>query len=192
VGAGFERPGEASQVVFRATLEAMAHPGKVMSVAQRAELPPGLGAAAGSVLLALLDHDTRLWTPASPHAGSIGAYLRFHTGCALAAFSDEAEFAFIGEPGALPSLGDFAPGTGAYPDRSTTAVVEVPALEGREWVLRGPGIEDHVRMAAAIPGPRFLAQWRAQRGRFPCGVDLLLTCGGRVAGLPRTVNIGEE
>lgn len=192
MGAGFTRPGAASQHVFRATLEAMAHPGRTVAVAQSAELPTGLGAAAGAVLLALLDQDTRFWTPPTGHAEAIAAYLRFHTGCVLAASGAQADFVHARDAREMPSLADFACGSELFPERSTTLVVEVERLAGRGWTLRGPGVESTAQMAAAIPGPRFLAQWRSQRARFPRGIDLILACGENITALPRTIDIDEE
>ena len=56
-------------------------------------------------------------------------------------------------------------------------------------MLRGPGIETTARLAIdGLPGD-FLARWRDNAAAYPCGVDLILTCGSRLAALPRTVRI---
>lgn len=191
VGAGFERPGEASQAVFRATLEALSRPGAMVIASPEAEWPGGIGQAAGAVLLALLDHDTRLWIAPSGNERAIATYLRFHTGCAIAAAPADADFAFVDQPGRLPELEAFAAGTELYPDRSTTIVLEVRSIGGSGWILSGPGIEHRSRIAPAVPGGRFIEQWREQRLRFPRGVDLLLCCGDAVAALPRSTSIEE-
>lgn len=191
VGAAFARPVHGSQAVFRAALEALSRPGTAVVAGEAAQWPRGIGPAAGAVLLALLDHETRLWIAPSDNAHAIASYLRFHTGCALAASPAQADFAFVDHPERLPDLAAFAAGTEHYPDRSTTIVVEVAAIEGRGWTLAGPGIEQHAHMAAAVPGGRFVEQWREQRRRFPRGVDLLLACEDSLAALPRTTSIEE-
>jgi alpha-D-ribose 1-methylphosphonate 5-triphosphate synthase subunit PhnH len=192
LGAAFDHPGEASQSIFRAALEALSRPGTAVTAAHTAQWPRGMGQAAGAVLLALLDQDTRLWISTSANAGVIASYLRFHTGCTIVDSPAEADFAFVDDPVRLPALIDFPAGSETYPDRSATVVVEVAAIDGRGWVLTGPGIEHRACMAVAIPGPRFMAQWRAQRRRFPCGVDMVLACGERFAALPRTTTIEED
>lgn len=191
IGAGFTRPGQAGQSVFRAALQAFSRPGTVAVAGHAAQWPHGVGQAAGAVLLSLLDHDTRLWVAPSANAAVIGSYFRFHTGCLCAGSPGEADFAFVDHPERLPDLGAFAAGTEPHPDRSTTIVLEVAAIEGNGWILTGPGIEHHARMARAVPGARFIEQWSEQRRRFPCGVDVILTREDTLAALPRTTSIAE-
>lgn len=189
-GAGFERPGEASQMVFRALLDAFAQPGHIREVPARAGWPAGIAPAAAAVMLAMLDADTRLWLHAGVSGnGEIAQFLRFHTGCRIVTRPAEADFGYVDHPGALPDLEEFAQGSERHPERSSTLVVRVAALEGHEWRLTGPGIEREVALAAAIPGARFLAQWQAQQRRFPVGVDLVLARGKSLAALPRTTRI---
>lgn len=189
-GAGFDRPGEASQAVFRALLDAFAQPGCIRELPVRAGWPAGIAPAAAAVLLAMLDADTRLWLHAGVSGGGeIAQFLRFHTGCRIVMRPAEADFGYVDDPGALPGLEELAQGTERHPERSSTLVVRVTALEGDAWRLTGPGIEREAALAAAIPGARFLAQWQAQQRRFPVGVDLVLAREKSVAALPRTTRI---
>ena len=188
---GFSDPVGAAQAVFRLCLERLSRPGTPAEVRSDAALPVGLHAASGALLLALLDQDTRLWL--SPAAAGAAAYLRFHTGCVPVDDPAEADFALAASVRELPQLERFAQGSEDYPDRSTTLIVKVESLAtDAGWTLRGPGIADSVRLSAAGLGAAFALDWAANRRRFPCGVDVFLASGSRLAGLPRTTRLEDS
>jgi alpha-D-ribose 1-methylphosphonate 5-triphosphate synthase subunit PhnH len=190
VSAGFADPVAASQAVFRTSLEALSRPGQLVDIASSAKAPVGVHAASCALLLALLDQDTRLWISPGLAGGDAPGYFRFHTGCTLIPDPVSADFALVAGPAELPSLGVFAKGTEAYPDRSSTLVVQVDSLEaGHGWTLSGPGIRSTRCLAVDGLGEGFVTQWAQNRGGFPCGVDVFLACGTRVAGLPRTTRL---
>jgi len=188
VGAGFASPALDSQHVFRGTLEALAHPGRIVKVDSNTEPPSGLHQSATAIALALLDQDTRLWlSPSFFDAG--GTYLRFHTGCVVVADAAQADFALV-DAREMPPLGAFSSGSEEYPDRSATVIVQVEDLSAvGGWRLSGPGIEQTARLAVRGLAPEFVAQWTRQRRGFPCGIDVYLACGSLLCGLPRTVRI---
>ncbi len=188
---GFADPVGAAQATFRAVLTAMAEPGRIMRLDLALEPPRPLGLAAAAIALSLLDGDTPLWCdPASQPAA---ASLRFHTGAPLVAAPERARFALIAAPGAAPSLAAFDAGSDEYPDRSATLIVAVERLGAGETLsLRGPGIPERRALAAAGLPAGFRREWRANHARFPRGIDIVLTAGDRLAGLPRSVEIVEE
>ena len=57
--------------------------------------------------------------------------------------------------------------------------------------LTGPGIEDSSRLGITGLKPGFWAERAALAPLFPRGLDLILTCGDRLAALPRTTIIEE-
>ena len=90
----------------------------------------------------------------------------------------------------LPSFAHFALGSQEYPDRSTTIIVEVEALDGgRLLQLSGPGIRETVQIAPKGLPEMFLRQWTDNRALFPRGVDVVLTAGRQLIALPRTCKI---
>ena len=189
VGQGFADPIFESQSAFRGCLSALATPGTVVSLGAGLEAVQHLHPAASALLLALLDQDTRLWLSPGAAAGPAAASLKFHTGCSLAATPGEADFALVASPLELPLLEEFTAGSQEYPERSATVVLQVPELASGGWKLTGPGIRGEARLSVPSLGAGFLAQWETNRARFPRGIDLYLSCGDRLCGLPRTTRI---
>lgn len=188
---GFADPVGAAQATFRAVLGAMAEPGRILEVDVALTPPRPLGLAAAAVALSLLDGDTPLWLDAASRAAAPS--LRFHTGAPIVEAPERARFALITDAAQLPSLAAFDAGSDEYPDRSASLIVAVAALgRGETFTLRGPGIATTRALAAAGLPAGFRAEWRANRARFPRGIDLILTAGDRIACLPRSVDIFEE
>jgi len=186
MAAGFAEPGDDAQRTFRAVLMALSEPGRVMQlpVALPAGLPPG--PAALGLLLALADGDTPLWLDGAAQAAA--PYLRFHTGAPIVTRAAAAAFALIGDGALCPALDAFDGGGEDYPDRSATLIIEVSHLaEGGPLILRGPGIADRRSLTVGGLPPSFRDRWAANHALFPRGVDVLLTCDDRLAGLPRSV-----
>jgi alpha-D-ribose 1-methylphosphonate 5-triphosphate synthase subunit PhnH len=190
IGAGFRDPVLDSQAVFRSCLAAIAAPGSLQRVSAEVDLPNGVTAAAGALLLALLDPDTRLWLSPSLQAGDAPAYLRFHTGCALAGHSAECDFALVASLAELPDLAQFPAGTDLYPDRSASVVLQVDglAVDGG-WSLSGPGMQRSARLRVAGLGADFAAAWRENNARFPRGIDFYFASGSTLCALARTTRI---
>ena len=187
---GFADPVHDAQTCFRAVLDAMAHPGRIVplpvSLAGGAPTPLGLGAAL--IALTLCDNDTPVWLDEAS-AGAAG-YLTFHCGAPLVSSPADARFAFLADAAALPPLETFALGTDEYPERSATVVIEVAGLSsGSGAVLRGPGIPGEARLAAAGLPARFWRERAALNELFPRGLDVLFVNGAAVAALPRSTRV---
>ena len=186
---GFAEPGRDAQAVFRAALTALSEPGRVIDLPVELETGLPVGAAALALLLALADADTPLWL--DELASVATGFLRFHTGAPIVADMRAARFALIADAPRCPPLDRFAAGEEDYPDRSATLIVEATRLASPGPLgLRGPGIADRHDLAVEGPAPHFLAEWAANHARFPRGVDILLTCGNRLCGLPRSIRLG--
>lgn len=184
---GFADPVLDAQACFRAVLEAMSRPGRVVQAGSALRPPAPLAPAAAAVLLALADADTPLWSDAGADAE---AWLRFHCGAPFVAAPGEA--AFVLASGSPPALAALDAGTEEQPQRGATLVVQVAALEqGAGWRLTGPGIEHAHRLSVTGAPDGFIAAWAQNRARFPRGVDVVFCAGDRLAALPRTVAIAE-
>jgi alpha-D-ribose 1-methylphosphonate 5-triphosphate synthase subunit PhnH len=189
--AGFARPGRDAQAVFRAALTALSEPGRVMRLPAELETGLPVGPAALGLLLTLADGDTPLWL--DDLAIAAASYLRFHIGAPITRQTEAARFALVADAPRCPPLAAFAAGSEEYPDRSATLILEVTRLaEGGNFVLRGPGIPDRRNLTIEGLPPGFHSAWVANHALFPRGVDILLTCGDRLAGLPRSVALEQS
>jgi alpha-D-ribose 1-methylphosphonate 5-triphosphate synthase subunit PhnH len=163
---------------FRAALDAMARPARIMTVGG-AEAPTPCSVGAAVLLLTLCDDTTPLHLAASHDTQALRDWIRFHTGAPLTDASG-AVFA-LGTWDSLLPVTRFKVGTPEYPDRAATLIVEMPGLSNDGAVLRGPGIAN----TAALSLPE-TAAFQENRRRFPLGFDCYFTCGDRLAGLPRS------
>lgn len=187
---GFADPVFDTQRCFRGLIEAMARPGRIVELGGLPEPPAGLGAAQGAILLTLADQDTPVWIAPELRSAEAGHYLRFHCRCRLSADVGEAAFVVLPSLTGLPPFDALRLGDPEYPDRSATLIVEVDGLGlGHRLRLRGPGIEHEAMLEVAGWTSAASECLRENERQFPLGVDLLLTSGARVAGLPRTVRL---
>ena len=185
--AGFADPVLDSQRVFRGVLDAMAEPGRVITLDAPPSAPSRLHPATVAIALALLDFETPVWLDAAAGTPEAVAHLRFHCGCPIVADPARARFAIIGDPDAMPEIAVFDAGSDEYPDRSATLIVQAGTLRaGRGCRLTGPGIVTEARLEVGGLSGRFWEALRGNHARFPRGVDVLLAAGPSLAALPRT------
>lgn len=178
----------ASQRCFRAVLDAMARPGRIVTLGDGLPLPPEpLSPATYALLLSLADLETPVWLDARAHRPTVAATLRFRCGCPLVDDPAAATFAVVTELAAMPRLAAFAQGEPEYPDRSTTVIVQVAGLGvGERLLLSGPGVKGRCELMVAGMRPTFWDEVRENHRGFPLGVDIVLVDGDRVAALPRS------
>ena len=181
---GFMEPVAQSQACFRAVLDAMSRPGRIVDVGVDVRPPAPLDAATAAVLLTLCDADTPLWLDVAAHPAQ--AWLAFHCGAPLVARGAAAVGVDLGWAG----LDGLPGGTDEGPESSATLIAQVAELgRGREWRLSGPGLPAPAPLQVSGLPSSFAADWNANRLLFPRGVDLILCAGGRLAALPRTVTV---
>ena len=183
---GFARPATDSQRTFRAILDAMSRPGRIYvacgALAPQAALHPATAAAA----LTLLDFETPLWTDL-PEDAPERAWLQFHCGAPLTEREEDADFALITRPEAMPPLERFKMGTEREPHRSATVILQIPGLAERGGkAFSGPGIEAvHHLDPRGVPD-HFWESRKRNLSLFPLGVDVLFTSNDKIAAMPRT------
>lgn len=179
-----------SQQTFRAALQALAQPGSIHETALECGVPPGLSAGMTATLLTLADVDTSVWLPAEVDE-AVRQYLRFHCGCPLVSEPAHARFVVVPAGHAAPALEHCDAGDPAYPDSSSTMLLEVDSLDNNpstaSVMLSGPGIAQRQCLSVTGLPADFWQQWRANHQLFPLGVDAFLIQGNRLCGLPRTV-----
>jgi len=187
--AGFDDSVHDSQRLFRALLDAMARPGRIVTPPTPPEIPAALHPATAAVCLALLDFETPLWL-AGPDIAETRAWLAFHAGCPFAATPDQAAFALVTDVAALPALDAFALGSDEMPERSTTLLLQVDGLvagEGKR--LSGPGIDGAALLGVDGLTESFWAERSSACALFPRGIDIIFSAGPALAALPRTTHV---
>lgn len=187
--AGFDDSVHDSQRVFRALLDAMSRPGRIVTPSPPPELPAALHPATAAVCLALLDFETPLWL-AGPDIAETRAWLAFHAGCPFVATPEQAAFALVTDVAALPALVDFALGSDEMPERSTTLLLQVGRLvAGQGQRLSGPGIDGTAWLDVDGVTASFWTERAAACALFPRGLDVIFTAGPALAALPRTTQV---
>jgi len=190
IAPGFADPTRDSQAVFRRVMDAVARPGTIHDLSFAPPPPPGLGRAAAAMALTLFDFETRVWLDGELRGGAAADWLRFHCACPLTDAPGEAAFAIVVDAADCPPLSSFHPGDAKYPDRSTTLIVQAPALVGgRCATLEGPGIKERSAIAPAGLPASFWEQVQANHARFQFGVDVIFAAGDLIAGLPRSTRV---
>jgi alpha-D-ribose 1-methylphosphonate 5-triphosphate synthase subunit PhnH len=187
----FADPVDDAQAVFRAVMDAMARPGTVQTLAPALARPTPLSRGAGAIALALLDYESPFWLDETLTAHpDVAQWLRFHTGAPIVRDPKNAAFCFFADPAGVPDFESFALGTGEYPDRSTTLVLQIAHLSGPEIMsLRGPGIAGE-RAFAVSPCPADLVtRLQSNHALFPRGLDLLFVTNDAVAAIPRSTRV---
>lgn len=187
---GFEDPTRDAQSVFRAVLDALAHPTRSYPLVYRPAAPEPLGGSLGAVGLTLLDEETSVWLGGPLGTDStVGAWLAFHTGVRTVSDSGVATF-IVATPSDLPDLDTLILGTEEEPHRSATALVDVRGCSGPlRFRASGPGIDGRADLAAPWADDDFLSAWQRNSRLFPRGVDLVLVDDHSVCALPRTTHL---
>jgi alpha-D-ribose 1-methylphosphonate 5-triphosphate synthase subunit PhnH len=189
VAPAFRDPTRESQALFRKVMDAVARPGLIQDMSMAPDTPEGIDRAAGAVALTLFDFETLVWLDPALRGGAAEGWMRFHCGCPTTTDPATAAFALIADIAALPPLAAFNQGDAKYPDRSTTLVIQLPALEGGTSVrLSGPGVNGEAAMALPL-APELWEQIQTNGAQFQFGVDLIFVAGDRLVALPRSTRV---
>lgn len=184
-------PALASQAVFRTIMDVTARPGKVLPLPFGLDAPAPLSRSAAALMSTLLDYETSVWLDrALAGTPAVAQWINFQTGARIVTEPQLASFAIIADPAHVPPFERFSLGTGEYPDRSTTLVLQVESLgQGRNLHLSGPGIAGSVTFSADPLPDDIEARLAGNRALFPRGVDLILVSRDAMAALPRSVRL---
>ncbi len=179
----FDNPALASQLSFRAALNALAEPGLSQTLPSVQPIA-GLASATYALCLSLLDADTPVWLAPAFDSPVLRANLSFHCGCPIVETREEAAFAVL-DIRELDDLCGFDGGSERYPDQSCSLIVQLDELGGGTcWRWQGPGIETERLVTLPLPFG-FWAQ-RERRTQFPRGLDIFFSAGEQLIGLPRS------
>ena len=176
--------------VFRLILDAMAHPGRILELETRLEVPTPLSLEAACIVLTLCDFQTPLFLAAKLRNLKTEKFIKFHTGASLSDDPGAAIFAVADAEAEMPCLTEFAQGDHLYPDRSTTLILITDSLGNSNGVeLSGPGINGTTQFNASTCSRQFWQEMIDSRALFPLGVDVIFTAPGQIAAIPRSTQI---
>lgn len=183
---GFVEVVSESQACFRAVLEAMAHPSRLVAIGESLAPLPVADPATAAVALTLLDADTPVWLDSE--LMTLRPWLGFHCGAPIVA-RGEAAFVIAKR---MPPLEDLRSGTHETPEESATLILQVASLEGGMSLrLEGPGLAAPNTLRVDGLPLDFPSLWAGNHGLFPLGIDLILCSGTNLAALPRSVSVKE-
>lgn len=187
--AGFGDPIHEPQQAFRALLDAMAHPGRRISVSGDIAHPPGLAASVAAALLTLCDFETPVLIDPGCNAPAAQDWLRFHAGAPAAGEYQRAAIAVL-DAAQVPSLEGFALGSDEAPEKGATLLVQVPSLDGAAGLRwSGPGIKREIMVPLFGLPASFWRQRLLLGSAFPRGLDIYFCHEREVVGLPRSTAI---
>jgi alpha-D-ribose 1-methylphosphonate 5-triphosphate synthase subunit PhnH len=189
--AGFADKVLSAQSTFRSVMDAMARPGSVGRVAADTGKPSRLMRGTAAIALTLFDHDTPIWLdPVLSETPEVTKWLKFHCGAPVIADPSICNFALVADMSGLPPLDRFALGTNEYPDRSTTLILQADSLsQGREYLLRGPGIDGAASLRVALGAPDLFDRLAINAALFPRGIDVVLVHDDSLVAIPRTTRL---
>ena len=186
---GFSDAAVQSAHAFRAIMQAMARPGRVMEIGADVEAPSPLLSSAAAIALTLCDFQTPVWLSPELSNERVAHYLRFHSGAPLAADPGSAQFVFATASSLVSKLELLRQGTHDYPDRSATLVVQIAGF-GRVMVeLAGPGLRGSQNFGVDGLDAAFWESMVENHARFPTGIDVIFAAPGQMAALPRSTAI---
>jgi alpha-D-ribose 1-methylphosphonate 5-triphosphate synthase subunit PhnH len=189
--AGFADKVLSAQSTFRSVMDAMARPGSVQRVVASVGTPSSVMRGTAAIALTLFDHDTPIWLDSRmSETTEVAKWLKFHSGAPVVTDSSICSFALIGDADALPDLDRFAFGNNEYPDRSTTLILQVESLtQGRQYELRGPGIDGTAVLRATIEPKDLFERLAINAALFPRGIDVVLVEDDAMIAIPRTTRL---
>lgn len=175
---------------FRSVLDAVSKPGTEVVLRDLAGVPAPLHAASATLVLSLCDFQTPVWVSPKLDSVEVRAFLRFHAGVPFVDQPGEAHFALMDAVEFKQFHRQLNIGTGEYPDRAATAIIQTTAFAaGDKVTLEGPGIRN--KMHLSVAGIE-VADWQrlaTDRTLFPLGIDSMFVAQTAIVAVPRSTHI---
>jgi alpha-D-ribose 1-methylphosphonate 5-triphosphate synthase subunit PhnH len=190
---GFADQALDSARAFRLMLDAMARPGRILSMPAGLDAPAPLLPTTATIALTLCDYDTPLWLDDTLLTPAVLDYLRFHSGAPIVEEISAASFLLCSPASAAPALASANRGTAEHPDASATLIVQLPDFPSEAYLtLKGPGIDGARAFSTCGLAPCFWDLVANNHTLFPLGSDVFFATAGEIAALPRSTQIRRE
>lgn len=177
-----------SQGIFRSLLDAMANPGRIVTLPKIGINHPATNRYPILVLMTLLDHEVSFCVMGGAQT-QVTEYLKTNTGSKESRLEDS-DFILVYGGISCGLIQRARVGTLEYPDESATVIYDAGSIgDGGEDVLlelSGPGIADKRRIGASGIEENEIGDVLAMRD-YPLGIDLILSDkAGKIACIPRS------
>ena len=172
------------QAVFRKVLEAMANPGRIVSIEEQARKMHGNQQVFLALGMALLDNEVSFYTCGNKGLADSISLLTLSKEASL----EEADFIFVERKEELDQIfGKAKSGTLADPQKSATILMKVEECS-KEWKIYGPGIDGTKELLVPETAEWAMNLRDAQAYEYPQGVDMIFVndCGD-IFCIPRLV-----
>jgi len=188
---GFENRISGPRKTFRAIIEAMAHPGRLVRIKSKLNIPDLLNPASAATCLTFLFDEAPLWADLSWNSSAI-SWFQFHCGCSIVTEPCMAHYALITRPEVMPPLNTFKIGGNKHPESATTLIVQVEQFNNDKGkILSVPGMKTTTHFAPEGIPPKFWEQWQFLAASSPLGMDVFFTCNDILAALPGKTEIND-
>jgi alpha-D-ribose 1-methylphosphonate 5-triphosphate synthase subunit PhnH len=182
-----------SQRIFRSLLDAMANPGRIITLPKigieitAANMYPLL------LLMTLLDHEVSFCVLDNGAQTQVIEYLKTNTGSKESRL-ENSDFILVYGGSSHGLIQSARVGTLEYPDESATVIYDIDSIgdDGGDVLLElsGPGIADKRRIGASGIEQNEIEDVLAMRD-YPLGLDLIFSDrAGRIACIPRSTTMG--
>ena len=182
---GYDDAVSGPHLAFRSILDAMEHPGRLVTVPEYPHAPAVFNSAAAATCRTLLDGDTPVWTDIDWPNPAI-SWLQFACGSSIVTELCMAKFVIITRPAAMPSLEFFRVGRHELQEKATTILVQVDDIYS-ESDNEGIRIDGCTAAGLKLKGVAdiFWYQWRRLSRLHPFGMDIFFACDDVLTAWPK-------
>jgi phosphonate C-P lyase system protein PhnH len=169
-------PFHVQALTFRSVFQAMAFPGRIVSMGISIPVPDILNSASAAICLTWLNTSTPFWTDIPWNAPAMH-WIQDYCECTLVTESYLANLALVTRPEVMPRLDAFKCADAQGGSASATLIVQIADIE-KCMATDAPG-------ASAGLAKDFWAQWQAHVRRRSASVDILFTFQNCIAAPPK-------
>lgn len=181
-----------SQRIFRSLLDAMAHPGRIITLPEIGIKPPAANRYPLLLLMTLLDHEASFCVMGGAQT-QVTEYLKTNTGSKESRL-ENSDFILVYGGSSHGVIRGARVGTLEDPDESATVIYDTGSIGAGErgilLELSGPGIADKRKVGASGIEQTEIEDVLAMRD-YPLGLDLIFSDkAGRIVCIPRSTTVG--
>ncbi|MEA1905796.1 MAG: phosphonate C-P lyase system protein PhnH [Euryarchaeota archaeon] len=179
-----------SQRIFRSLLDAMANPGRIITLPDIRIKPPAANMYPLLLLMTLLDHEVSFSVLDS--GALVTEYLKTNTGSKESRL-ENSDFILVYGGSSHGLIQGAKVGTLEYPDESATVIYDAGSIGDSDGdvllELSGPGIADKRKVGASGIEETEIGDVLAMQD-YPLGLDLIFSDNaGRIACIPRSTTM---